>query len=204
MCEELFENFFVRHPALDVCRGQIAKAFELLKDTYDGDGKVLVCGNGGSASDSEHIVGELMKGFALPRPYISEALSGKKLQRGLMAISLASQSSLISAVANDNGADLVFAQQVLGYGRKNDSLIALSTSGNSPNVVNAARLAEELGLHTIGFAGGGGGLLAEVCDVCIAVPAVKTYEIQEYHLPVYHLLCLMLECRYFGQEGERR
>lgn len=198
MCKELFERFFVKYSALDPCRGQIMGAFELLRDTYDGGGKLLVCGNGGSASDSEHIVGELMKGFTLPRPYHSKALPEKKLQLGLPAISLVSHSALATAVANDNGADLVFAQQVLGYGKRNDSLIGISTSGNSSNVANAAKLARELGLHTIGLTGRDGGLLGGICDVCIAVPADRTYEIQEYHLPVYHLLCMMLECCYFG------
>lgn len=187
-----------KYPDLIVCREEIIRSYEILLKAYTDGNKVLVCGNGGSASDSEHIVGELMKGFKMERSYHSEALSGLRLQRALPAISLVSQFSLISAISNDNGADLIYAQQVLGYGKQKDVLIALSTSGNSKNVILAAKLAKELGLEVISLTGEGGGLLKDLSSSCIAVPAKETYLIQEYHLPIYHALCAMLEEHFFS------
>ncbi len=198
-------------PALQVCRADIEKAFAELKKCYENGGKVLICGNGGSASDAEHIVGELMKSFLLKRkikdediakiqalyPGDSEYLSGH-LQGALPAISLVSQTSISSAFINDVAPDMVFAQQVYGYANKGDVLIGLSTSGNSKNVVNAIKIARSFGLVTVGMTGEGGGRMKELCDAVIMVPATETYRIQEYHLPVYHALCAMLEHEFFG------
>jgi len=199
------------HPALVVCEENILQAYELLKITYEKGGKVLVCGNGGSAADSEHIVGELMKGFMLPRKIpanmqakikLAAATNGDyisdNLQGALPAISLVSQSAIISAYANDIAADMIFAQQVYGYGKAEDCFIGLSTSGNAKNVLYAAETAKALGLKTIAFTGQSGGMLKDVCDVTIRVPSDSTPRIQEYHLPIYHTLCMMVEEAFFG------
>jgi len=189
------------------------KAFLLLKSTYQNGGKLLVCGNGGSAADSEHIVGELMKGFMLSRK-IPQVMRRKitavakangdyisnNLQGALPAISLVSQSALISAYSNDMAPDMVFAQQVYGYGRQGDTFLGLSTSGNSKNVVYAAETAKALGMNTIAFTGKSGGLLKGICDCTIAAPSESTPVIQEYHLPMYHKLCMMLEEEFFGEK----
>lgn len=200
-----------RIPDLAVCRDAIEQAAALLTHTYEAGGKVLVCGNGGSAADSEHIVAELMKGFMLRRsvpdavrsdllaswPEEGEYLAGK-LQGALPAISLVSQTALISAFSNDVAADMIFAQQVYGYGRSGDALIALSTSGNSANVVNAVKVARVVGLRTIGLTNSDGGKLAQVCDVCIKAPRKITPEVQELHIAVYHALCALLEEKFFS------
>jgi phosphoheptose isomerase len=166
---------------------------------------VLVCGNGGSAADSAHIVGELMKGFLLPRPpdalqraCLAEAGCPDGLQRGVRAIDLTAQTALLLAVANDVSADLTFAQQVFAYGRLGDVLIVLSTSGNARNIVRAAQVARALGMHTIGFTGAGGRDIAPFCDLLLNVPATETYQVQELHLPLYHALCSMVEATLFG------
>lgn len=208
----IYKKLFETWPALEVCRSSVEKAFEVLSDCYGNQGKVMICGNGGSASDSEHIVGELMKGFMLRRR-IKEAdreklesrygeegkyLSGH-LQGALPAISLVSQTSLSSAFINDIAADMVFAQQIYGYARPGDVLLGLTTSGNSKNVIQAVKVAAAFGVKTIGMTGFEGGKLKELCDVCICVPEVETYKVQEYHLPVYHTLCAMLEAEFFGE-----
>ena len=196
---------------LSVCTSDIEAAFELLRDCYRGGGKVLVCGNGGSAADSEHIVGELMKGYLLKRP-VPENVHTKllaaspedghyladHLQGALPAISLGSQTSLFSAIANDTAADMVFAQQVYGYGREGDVLIGLSTSGNSRNVIQALQVARALGIHTVALTGPTGGRMKRLCEVCICVPGENTSAVQERHLPIYHVLCAMLEEEFFG------
>ena len=166
------ERLLTTYPALAVCRKSIQAAHGLLYTTYVQGGKLLLCGNGGSAADCEHIVGELMKGYQAPRPLTAAVRAqlvaafpnegtylADHLQGALPAISLVSQTALITAFANDVAADMVFAQQVYGYGRPGDTLVAISTSGNSPNVVNAVRVARALGLHTLGFTGENGGLL---------------------------------------------
>ena len=201
-----------RYPRLAPCAESVRRAYECLQETYDYDGKVLACGNGGSASDAAHIVGELMKSFVRRRtvgplaarlrelapPEEADYLLGN-LQGTLCAMSLFGEPALISAFANDVQPDLIYAQQVLGYGRAGDSLIAISTSGNSANVVHAVQVAKAVGLHTIGMTGSAGGRLKELCDVCICVPETETFMVQELHLPVYHTLCLMLEAHYFGE-----
>ena len=200
-----------RYPDLEIVREEITQAAAILIKTYSEKKKVLVCGNGGSASDSEHIVGELMKSFSLKRPVpqsFDQLLRGKypndadylaeHLQGALPAISLVSQVALISAYANDVAANMVYAQQVYGYGQAGDCLIALSTSGNSANVINAVKVANVMGLHTVCLTNSDGGKLAPLCDVSIRVPRETTPKAQELHLPIYHALCELLEVQFFG------
>jgi D-sedoheptulose 7-phosphate isomerase len=200
-----------RYPVLIECKADIIRAYKCLEATYTNDCKLLVCGNGGSASDSEHIVGELMKEFKLKRkinieqakalqtidPELGIILSDH-LQGALPAITLTAQSSLITAFMNDCEPTLVFAQQVNGYGRNGDCFLGISTSGNSMNVLYAAVTAKAKGLKIIGLTGQKKSKLFDLADVCIRVPEIETYKIQELHLPVYHCICLMLEDHFFG------
>ena len=201
-----------RYPKLIVCKGDIARAYEILETAYSSGRKLLVSGNGGSASDSEHIVGELMKEFKLKRKMFSEQTDALKsidpelgtvlaenLQGALPAISLTGHSSLTTAFMNDAMPELVFAQQVNGYGKPGDVYLGISTSGNSKNVLYAAVNAKAKGLKVIGLTGAKENKLMAYADVCIRVPETETYKIQELHLPVYHCLCLMLEDRFFGK-----
>ena len=208
-----WENTINDHPRLSSCTEQVNGAFERLLECVRTGKKVLTCGNGGSAADSEHIVGELMKGFTLQRP-LDAALRGElkaafgddglwmadHLQQAIPAISLVSQTALMTAFLNDVDPAMLFAQQVLGYGKPGDCLIALSTSGNSANVINAVRIARVLGVKTIGMTGEGGGKLKEECDVCICAPAKETARVQEYHQIIYHHLCERLEVAVFGED----
>ena len=209
--EEQLQILIDRYPKLAVCREDIKKAYELLETAYQQGKKLLVCGNGGSASDSEHIVGELMKEFKLKRKVYSKQAAALKeidpelgqfladnLQGALPAISLTAHSSLQTAFMNDVVSELVFAQQVNGYGNAGDVFLGISTSGNSKNVLYAAVNAKAKGLKVIGLTGGKENKLKKYTDVCIQVPETETYKIQELHLPVYHCLCLMLEERFFG------
>ena len=201
-----------RYPKLIVCRDDIITAYELLEAAYNDGRKLLVCGNGGSASDSEHIVGELMKEFKLKRRMFSEQAAalkeidpelGKTLAEGLQgalpAISLTGHSSLQTAYMNDAVPELIFAQQVNGYGKPGDVFLGISTSGNSKNVLYAAVNAKAKGLKVIGLTGAKENKMMKYADVCIRVPETETYKIQELHLPVYHCLCLMLEDHFFGE-----
>lgn len=210
--EKEFNLLFEHYPQLEACRENIAKAYELLLECGKGGGLVMTCGNGGSAADATHIVGELMKGFKLHRP-LDEAerkvvidscqtdgeYLADRLQKGIRAVSLDDQTAIGTAVANDNGADMIFAQQVYGYARKGDVLIGLSTSGNSGNVVRACQVARALGAKVIAMTGNGGGKMKALADAFIGVPATDTYRIQEYHLPVYHALCAMVESELFDE-----
>ena len=209
--EEHLNQLIDRYPKLIVCRDDIRKAYQILETAYSLGRKLLVSGNGGSASDSEHIVGELMKEFKLKRRVFSDQASALKaidpelgqtlaenLQGALPAISLTGHSSLTTAFMNDALPELVFAQQVNGYGRKGDVYLGISTSGNSKNVLYAAVNAKAKGLKVIGLTGSKDNKLMQYADVCIRVPETETYKIQELHLPVYHCLCLMLEERFFG------
>jgi len=195
------ENLLKRYPSLEVCKDDIEKALMLMIDTYKNGGKVLVCGNGGSAADSEHIVGELMKGFMLMRPVTDERIPEhlrKHLQGALPAISLPSQSAILSAFINDVEPEMMYAQLVYGYARENDLVIGLSTSGNSKNVVNALEVAKCVGAKTLAMTGEKESKLSELCDVTIKVPETETYKIQELHLPVYHYLCAEVEKYFYG------
>lgn len=199
-----------RYPMLAGLHQDLVQAVEVLARCCEDGGKILVCGNGGSAADSLHIVGELMKGFTLKRPISPDlriALQEiapdeadyyiQNLQQALPTISLVSEVALLTAYSNDKAADLIFAQQVLGYGKTGDVLLNISTSGNSINVLHAARVAKALGLKVISLTGEGGGKLKLLSDILLPVPSKITYQIQEYHLPIYHTICLALEKQFF-------
>ena len=210
--EKILEDLVVRNPELGVAKKDISKAFELLKNSYENHGKLLICGNGGSAADSDHIVGELMKRFSIPRAipknlksvlasdygekgkYISEKLEG-----ALPAISLNVHSALNSAFANDVDAELIYAQQVVGYGNKEDVLMGISTSGNAKNVLAAMIVAKAKGMKVLGLVGRDGGEFNKYCDVLINVGGDCTPQIQELHLPIYHVLCQTLEYHFFSE-----
>ena len=206
------DSLLSRYPKLKVCRDDIIAAYRILESTYDNDGKLMIAGNGGSAADSEHIAGELMKRFKIPRP-IDKELAAKivgidvergqslanNLEKSLMAIPLVAHEALTTAYINDVDGYGVFAQQLMGFGRKGDTFLAISTSGNSENILNAVVVAKALNIKVIGLTGENGGKLVEMSDVAIRVPESETYLIQELHLPVYHCLCMMIEERYFGE-----
>ena len=205
------ETLLSNYPDLASLGAEVTRACDLLLNCFRGGNKVLACGNGGSAADCEHLVGELMKGYLSTRPLPESARPAllasapddgaylaDHLQGALPAISLVSQVGLITAVANDMGPDLIFAQQVLGFGRPGDVLIAISTSGNSRNVVLAARVARARGLSTLAFTGRSGGALRAASDVALCVPHDRTAVIQERHLALYHTLCAVVEREIFG------
>lgn len=199
-----------RYPVLEIIKDEIINAYYVLEESYENGGKCLIAGNGGSAADAEHIVGELMKGFKKQRK-ISEEFAknlmdidsekgkelAEKLQNGLPAIALNNHSALSTAYLNDVDGILCFAQQVNGYGKRGDVFLGISTSGNSENVYYAAVTAKAKGMKVIGLTGKNGGKLKNISDVLIVVPENETYMIQELHLPVYHCLCLMLEEKFF-------
>jgi D-sedoheptulose 7-phosphate isomerase len=198
-----------RLPVLAPCRAAIADALDILEAACRAEGALLVCGNGGSAADSEHLVADLMKAFMVPRPVPpaererlralgDDGLIADGLQRAVRAIALPSSGAFITAMGNDVSYDLVFAQQVYGLGKPGDVLFAISTTGASPSVVHAARVARLLGLPVVVLTGRDGGALAELADVAIRVPADLVFEIQELHLPVYHAIALTLEQRLFA------
>ena len=200
-----------RSPGLDVCKQNIILAYQILEEAYSAGRKLLVAGNGGSASDSEHIVGELMKEFKMKRKIYAAQIDrlmkidkemgtvlADHLQGSLPAISLVGEPSLTTAFMNDAVPELVFAQQINGLGRAGDVFLGISTSGNSKNVLYAALAAKSKGLKVVGLTGAKENRLMEFTDVCIRVPETETYKIQELHLPVYHCLCLMLEEKFFG------
>ena len=190
-----------RYPALEVCREDIEKALQMMIQTYRDGGKILICGNGGSASDSEHIVGELLKGFMSKRPVSDERIPErlrKGLQGSLPAISLPSQCAILSAFVNDVDPEMMYAQLVYGYVKSEDLVIGLSTSGNSKNVVNAIEVAKSLGVKTISMTGELDSKMSQLSDVTIKAPETETYKVQEYHLPIYHYLCVEVEKEFFG------
>ena len=210
--QEIFEELFVRYPVLEKNREDILKAYEVLETCYRTGGKLLVAGNGGSCADAEHIVGELMKGFKLPRKpdtgFASKLIEkdeelgrvlAEDLQGALPAIALDGHPALSTAYMNDCEPLLCFAQQVNGYGGEGDVFFGISTSGNSKNVLYAAVTAHAKGMKVIGLTGAKNSKLEQMSDVCIKVPQTETYMIQELHLPVYHCLCLMLEERFFSE-----
>ncbi|MBQ8174963.1 MAG: SIS domain-containing protein [Clostridia bacterium] len=198
----MLEKLLQAYPALSACREQIEAAENLMIKTYEKGGKLLLCGNGGSAADCEHMVGELMKGFKSKRrvedPRIPEELR-RKLQGALPAISLTAQTSISTAFANDVDPAMTFAQLLYGYAREGDLLVGFSTSGNSQNIVNATLVAKALGLSVISMTGEAESKLSALSDVTIKVPACETYRVQEYHLPVYHYLCAAVESHFFGE-----
>ena len=213
MIEEILQDLIVRYPALADLYDDIYSAFDLICKCYDDGGKLLLCGNGGSAADCAHITGELMKGFLLPRNLTREQASlfdeidaslPSRLQNGLPAIDLTSCASLFTAFANDVDPETVFAQQVWVFAQNSpDLLLALSTSGNSANVVRAVQTAKALGRYSVAVTGQDGGVLRDLCDVCICLPESETFKVQELTLPVYHALCAAVETYYFeNEQGE--
>ncbi len=200
-----------RYPALTDCQAGIICAYNSIVATMKTGGTLFICGNGGSAADSEHIAGELMKSFLLPRP-LDESIRAKfkdmygeeggylaeKLQKGLRAFALTGHCALSTAMANDVAADLVFAQQLMAFGKDGDVLLGISTSGNSTNVCHAVRTATAIGMKTIGLSGKSGGKLNDLCEIMIRVPEDETQFIQELHLPVYHTLCAAVEDYFFS------
>lgn len=206
MANSIFTDLFKRYPILQALEAEIYHAYDILAHCYEAGGKVLICGNGGSAADAGHMTAELMKGFLLSRKLqksdvdsfsVEDASIAQRLQYGLPAISLSAQCELMTAISNDNGADMVFAQQVFGYAKPNDVFIGFSTSGNSLNVVQAAKTAKALRLPCIIFTGNNGGTLKTLADAKLCVPENMTYKIQELHLPIYHALCIAIEQRFF-------
>ena len=208
--EKMLENLITNAPELKAVEQDIRNAVSVIIDCYKNGGKLMICGNGGSASDAEHIVGELMKGFLSKRPVSDEHKKelvkrfpeggeriADNLQCALPAISLVSQTSLCTAFSNDVAPDMVFAQQVYGYAKEGDVLIGLSTSGNSGNIINAVKVAETFKMKTICFTGAGGGALKKICSVCICAPSGETYRVQEYHLMTYHAICAIIEAEFF-------
>jgi D-sedoheptulose 7-phosphate isomerase len=201
------ETLLDHYPQLAPCAPQIEAAFDLLNHCYATGGKLLLCGNGGSASDADHIAGELLKGFKSRRPLppdlrasLGDALADR-LEGALPAIPLGNFTALNTAYLNDVDGDYTFAQLVLGLGKPGDVLLGISTSGNAKNVNHAFRAARALGLKTLGLTGEDGGAFRENCDVCVFAPSTETYRIQELHLPIYHALCLMIEAEFFPPEA---
>lgn len=207
--QRVWDELWASHPGLAGLQPAMAAAFVRLRDVLCSGHSVLVCGNGGSAADSEHIAAELAKPCALPRPLPAEVTDNlraagddgylaARLQRGFPVLPLVSQAALMTATANDQAGDLVFAQQVVAYGRPGDLLWGLSTSGSSVSVVHALRAARAVGLHTLGFSGPGGGVMAGLCDVLVAAPGASTPAVQDAHRPLYHALCLALEAEWYS------
>ncbi len=207
------ELLISRYPVLGEVKQDIINAYLIMEECYEHDGKMLIAGNGGSAADAEHIAGELMKRFKTPRPVTEEfadklrsidSIRGenlaRNLERSLMAIPLVAHEALTTAYINDVDGLGVFAQQLFGFGRAGDVFLGISTSGNSKNIMSATVVARALGIKVIGLTGESGGEIAKVADVCVKVPESETYIIQEYHLPIYHCWCLMLEEKFFGKE----
>ena len=209
MTHEIKVELLKRYPCLAVCEAEIEKAYQLLVECYRKDGTLFLCGNGGSAADADHIVGELAKGFCLKRP-ISEQekvfyrqdersqLLADQLQCGLKAVNLMAQIALNSATANDLDARLGPAQALNALGRPGDVLLGISTSGNAQNVYFACKVAQARGMKVLGLTGQTGGLLKSEADIFICVPEKETFKVQELHLPVYHALCRMVELEFFG------
>ena len=203
-----------RYPSLRMCREDLNDAVKTLCESFHSGNKLLTCGNGGSAADAQHIVGELMKSFLLPRSIVNfdnelyERIMTnypehtdyftKNLQCALPAISLVGETALMTAFANDQAADLVFAQQILGLGNAGDVLLAITTSGNSTNILHAVKIAKLKGIKTIALTGRTGGKIKSLVDIAICAPADTAYTIQEFHLPIYHMLCIAVENEFFG------
>lgn len=212
--EKHIDLLIKRYPVLKSVKNEIIDAYFIMEECFEHDGKLLIAGNGGSAADSEHIAGELMKKFRIPRtvtPEFAESLKtidpirggilARNLERGLTAVPLVAHEALSTAYINDVDGLGVFAQQLFGFGRNGDVFLAISTSGNSKNIINATVVARALGIKVIGLTGASGGELSRVADVAVTVPENETYMIQELHLPVYHCWCLMLEEKFFGDRS---
>lgn len=204
------QHLIERYPQLGAVKSEINTVFTIIAESFAAGGKLLIAGNGGSASDAEHIVGELMKSFVkkrnLPAHFVSDlqVVDSQiaeyllpRLQPGLPAIALSGHTSLNTAVINDIDGNIIFAQQLYGYGKEGDVFLGISTSGNAKNVLHAAAVAKAKKMKIIALTGGNGGKLRNFADVCLIVPETETYKIQELHLPIYHCLCMMLEEHFF-------
>lgn len=211
MENKILDDLIRRLPVLEPCREDITAAAAAWQKCFEGGGKLLICGNGGSEADSQHIVGELMKEFTARRSFrdgVPERLREMfpedrldlRLQAALPAMSLGLNQVLTTAYANDADPEMIFAQELYGLGKAGDVLAALSTSGNSGNVLNAVKVARAMGVRVVGICGGSGGKLRGLCDVCILLPEKETYLVQELTMPVYHALCRMVEA-YFWPQG---
>lgn len=203
---DLLNEFYSKHQELKVVSDSILLSINLLINSFKNGNKLLCCGNGGSAADCEHIVGELLKGFVCKRSLDSKLKAkindnelSDALEYGLPAISLVSQTSFTTAFANDKLASAVFAQQVLAYGKKDDVLLCISTSGESLNCIYAAKVARALGVKVISLTGSNPSKLSSLSDIIINAPKTETYKIQELHLPIYHIICLVIENEFFGE-----
>lgn len=210
--ENIINELFERYPALEVCRQSLKDAIVMISDMYRSGGKLLICGNGGSAADSEHIVGELMKGFIKKRPIDNNMYEKmkeicpneadyfkKNLQGALPAVSLMSPLAINTAFSNDQAPELAMAQQVLGLGKPGDVLLGISTSGNSANVVYAIMMAKVKDMKTFGLIGNKDCKMKSLVDIAICAPSDITYKIQEYHLPIYHMICIAIENEFFSE-----
>ena len=208
---DILQQLFLRRKELAYLELPIKQAAQSIMNAFRQERKLLICGNGGSSSDSDHIVGEFMKSFEMPRPLkpsVQEllrkqfgergAILAESLQQGLPAISLSAHNALITAISNDIGGDFIFAQQVIGFGTPGDVLLAISTSGNSRNIIDALMAAKATGLSTIGLTGLQGGRMKACCDVLINVPDEATASVQEYHISVFHVICRLVESEFFG------
>ena len=209
---KILDDLIRRYPILTNEKDSIEKAFILLRDCYSHKGKVFIAGNGGSAADSEHICGELMKSFRLKRNIpddlktklieLDSEMGGElanNLEGALPAITLVSQAAFTTAYINDVGSDSIFAQKLYGLGNEGDVFVGISTSGNSKNVIQAALLAKAIGIKVVSLTGKDGGELIKYSDICVRIPEEETYLVQELHLPIYHCLCMMLEEAFFGE-----
>lgn len=210
--KRILDELIAKYPALTGCAADILSAFDIITGCFEGGGKLLICGNGGSAADSGHIAGELMKGFKLARQLCTEETAlfrdipqgahlSAMLQNALPAVALDAHTALITAVMNDTSADAIFAQQVWAYAKNSpDALLALSTTGASANIVNAAKTALALGRDVISITGSCESELGKYSTVCVKIPETETYKVQELTLPVYHALCAMVEEYFFNPE----
>ena len=206
----IIEEFKERYPNLSKHLGDIEKVANLIVKLYFSKNKILLCGNGGSGADCEHIVGEFVKEFKIHRPLdmnLKEKLFKKgykdlaeRLCEGINAQSLISQSAFFTAICNDVGFDYAYAQQVEVYGQEGDILFALSTSGNSTSVINAVIVAKAKNMTVIGFTGENGGKIKPLCDICFNVSEKETFKIQELHLPIYHTICALSEYLIWGNK----
>ena len=206
MTDKILNELLERYPSLENCKEDILKSFEILAECFENGGKVLCCGNGGSAADCDHFAGELLKGFLKKRPLTDEEKSkfgdsfiADNLQKGLPVISLCTHSALMTAFSNDAVPSLVFAQQVYAYAKNGDVLICLSTSGNSENIVYAAETALAADMKVISITGEKESALSRFSDICIKLPETETFKVQELTLPVYHCLAAMIENKFFDE-----
>lgn len=206
MTDKIFNELFERYPSLEICREDIFKSFEIMTECFKNGGKLLCCGNGGSAADCDHFAGELLKGFLKKRPLsdgekekFGDRFIADNLQKGLPVISLCTHSALMTAFSNDAVPSLVFAQQVYAYAKSGDVLLCFSTSGNSENIVYAAETALASDMKVISITGSKESALSRFSDICIKLPETETFKVQELTLPVYHCLAAMIENKLFDE-----